>query len=162
LSCIILSSFQYTNFFFCKIVFLYFVAPNLIVECNFFLSLSVYYIFISACVLISISASHLMLMINMILSLSFYNSTHIIRFMRLFSANLILPGESRRDDCRATGTPDMPSSVKQTDQIWFQNVCWFSRSKNKEITPNYVSRLIWYCSINTLLLAHKNESVKEI
>jgi hypothetical protein len=101
-------------------------------------------------------------MINMILSFLFYNSAHFIGFMRFFSANLILPGNSRRDDCRATGTPVMRSSVRQNDQIWFQNVCLFSRSKKKKITPNYIYRLIWYCSINTLLLAYKNKSIIEV
>jgi hypothetical protein len=55
-------------------------------------------------------------MINMNLSLCFYNSAQFRRFMGLFSCNLILPGESRRDDFRATGTPDMRSSVKQDYQ----------------------------------------------
>jgi len=33
--------------------------------------------------------------------------------MQIFSGNLILPGQSRRDDSRATGTQDMRISVKQ-------------------------------------------------
>jgi len=56
------------------------------VEYSNFFNLSVYYIFISACVLISISKSYLTFMINMILSLSFYNSALFIKFMRFFLA----------------------------------------------------------------------------
>jgi len=36
--------------------------------------------------------------------------------MRLFSGNLILLGESSRDGCRATGMPDMRSSLKEDYQ----------------------------------------------
>lgn len=34
-------------------------------------------------------------------------------YAAFFSGNLILPGKSKLEDCRATGTPDMRISVKQ-------------------------------------------------